>query len=255
MNAKTTTIAGIAAIAATGALAFGAGVASSDNGDRTGARHAQSSAVTMRGGPSAGMGHRGQGQGPGAGMRHGRGMGQGAGAGSGQRTTLTAAQRAKLLYMREEEKLAHDVYTQLAQRYPDAPFTQIAGSEQRHASAVQRQLDRAGIPDPTAGNAVGTFENADLQKLYDTLVTRGSASRSEALKVGALIEETDIADLRASGAITTDAQLKRVYAHLERASGQHLRIFVAELKATGVTYAPTVLSQASYATVLASSMH
>lgn len=241
MNAKTTTIAAIAAVAATGALAFGAGVASSDGGDRMGARHDQSSATTMRGGPSAGMGLHGPGGG--AGMGRGRGMGQGGGAGSGQRTTLTAAQRAKLLYMREEEKLAHDVYTQLAQRYPDAPFAQIAASEQRHASAVQRQLDRAGIPDPTAGNAVGTFENADLQKLYDTLVTRGSSSRSEALKVGALIEETDIADLRASGDITTDAQIKRVYANLERASGQHLRIFVAELKAAGVTYAPTVATR------------
>jgi hypothetical protein len=153
--------------------------------------------------------------------------------------------------VREEEKVAHDVYAALATRYPDAPFARIALSEERHESAVQRRLDRAGLADPIDGHATGEFDNADLQKLYDALVTRASMSRTEALEVGALIEETDIADLRKSRGLTSDIQINRVYSNLERASGQHVRIFAGELKTSGITYAPTVLGQAADDAILA----
>lgn len=269
---KTTTIAALATsgtLALGGAFAFGAG-----DGPAT-ASAAKRQAVPM----NAGLGHgQGKGQGHGKGKGHGQGKGhghragmgagmgqaKGAGMGHGQggqgqtvsaaKPKLTEAQRADLRYMREEEKLAHDVYTVLSAKYPDAPFAQIASSELRHASAVQRQLDRAGMADPTKGNAVGEFKNANLQKLYDTLVARGSTSLTEALKVGALIEETDIADLRQTTRITRDTQIKRVYSNLERASGQHLRIFVTELGAAGTTYQPTVLDQGDVDKILASSM-
>ena len=128
--------------------------------------------------------------------------------------------------MVEEEKLAHDVYTVLAHRYPDAPFAVIAQSEQRHQAAIQRQITRAGLTDPTSNRAAGVFENPNLQRLYNTLVKRGTTSRAAALQVGALIERTDIADLQARSNGTRDAAIKRVYGHLAQASGQHLRIFV-----------------------------
>jgi hypothetical protein len=141
---------------------------------------------------------------------------------------LTSTEASGLRYMVEEEKFAHDVYTVLAERYPDAPFAVIAQSEQRHQAAVQRLIARAGLTDPTSSRAAGVFDNANLQRLYNTLVKRGTASRAAALQVGALIERTDIADLQARSNATTDAAIKRVYGHLEQASRQHLRIFVTD---------------------------
>jgi hypothetical protein len=242
MTPKTTII----AIGAAGVLALGAGTAlSCDAAPKAATATQVGGAHGARAGTGGGHGQRQRGQGRG-----------GQSQGGSESTTLKLSNSAKreLLYMREEEKVAADVYATLAKRYPDAPFAQIATSETKHEGAIQRQLDRAGLADPTVGNAVGEFENDELQSMYDALVARGSRSLPEALTVAALIEETDIDDLRASAKTTKDAQLRRVYANLERASGQHLRIFVGALNDSGVTYQPSVLSRASYNRVLDASM-
>lgn len=240
----------IIALTATSVLAFGAGTALSSGRNSSPAASGQ---MTSQGSQQSQGGMHGRGGQHGQGRMHGQGAGTSTATAS--KLTLTSDGKAELLYMREEEKLAQDVYTTLAKQYPNAPFSQITRSEATHASAIQRQLDRAGIDDPTIGNGVGVFENDDLQKLYDTLVAQGSKSLRDALTVGALIEETDIADLRTSAKTTKDAQLLRVYANLERASGQHLRVFTSQLKAAGVTYDPTVLSQADVDEILSSTMH
>ncbi len=255
MTTKTTKTT-IVALAAAGLLALGGGAvvnAATSGGTSTPAA-TQGQGHSRGQGQGQGQGH-GKGHGQGQGMGHGNGQGEeGAGTSTAAPLTVTEEQQAELEYMREEEKLAGDVYATLAKSYPDAPFSRILQSERKHESAVQAQLDRAGIADPTAGNAVGEFENADLQRLYDGLVKQGSASMTAALQVGALIEETDIADLRQAAAGATDSQVKQVYANLERASNQHLRAYTSALRSVGVTYEPTVLSEASYAKILASSM-
>ena len=64
--------------------------------------------------------------------------------------------------------------------------------------------------DPAAGLVAGGFENADLQAVCNALVTSGQASLVAALGVGALIEETDIRDLRPKMAQTDEADVLRV---------------------------------------------
>ncbi len=188
---------------------------------------------TITGQMRAGQGYRvGGGAGAGAQMRDRQSAGPRANRGLGMRAgdtgsvRLTSTEASGLQYMVEEEKLAHDVYTGLADRYPDAPFAVIAQSEQRHQAAVQRQIARAGLTDPTSNRVAGEFDNSNLQRLYNRLVKRGTTSRAAALQVGALIERTDIADLQARSNATTDATIKRVYGHLEQASERHLQIFV-----------------------------
>lgn len=150
-------------------------------------------------------------------------------------STLDANEAEGLRYMREEEKLAHDVYVALFARWPRLTvFSNIAASETEHTEAVLTQLQRYGLADPAAGKPAGVFENAylqalydrldhtqsvrerilahgltdptvgkaagafvnaELQALYDTLVKKGEKSLIEALKVGCLIEEVDIKDL------------------------------------------------------------
>jgi len=143
---------------------------------------------------------------------------------------LDQAEIDGLLYMREEEKLAHDVYTALYQEWGLDEFQTIATSEQRHADTVLRQLERYGIDDPSAGLAAGEFQNAELQALYDELIARGSESLEAALRVGAAIEEIDILDLQEEMAETENAALLRVYTNLSQGSQNHLRSFVSLLQ-------------------------
>ena len=175
------------------------------------------------------------GRGPG----NGNGNGNGNGGPSGtpceacQSTTpattpLSATEKESLLYMREEEKLARDVYNAFYDRYGLRVFSNIATSEQAHMDAVLTLLNRYGLADPAAA-APGVFNNDDLQALYDDLIDQGNASLTAALQAAVLIEETDIADLQDGLALTSHADLRAVYNNLLRASQNHLRAFSRQL--------------------------
>lgn len=143
-------------------------------------------------------------------------------------TALTPGETADLQYMREEEKLARDVYQALAAKWPTATvFQRIAQSEQRHMDAVKVVLDRYGIADPAAGKGPGEFTNPELQKLYAQLVADGSRSLTDALAVGVAIEEADIADLEQALAETGNADLERLFGNLLRGSQNHLQAFTS----------------------------
>jgi len=95
--------------------------------------------------------------------------------------------------MREEEKLAHDVYAALATK--GVAFARIQNAERRHFEVIGWQLERNGIPDPAAGKGPGDLQDPALRKLYAELVERGSRGTRDALAVGLEIEERDIVDL------------------------------------------------------------
>ena len=149
---------------------------------------------------------------------------------------------AGLLWMREEEQLAHDVYVALGDEWGIRIFGNIAASEQQHIDITIGLLDRYDVADPAAGNPTGTFTDPRIQELYDELIARGMASEEDALAVGATIEELDITDLRARADATDEVALDDAYARLERASRNHLRAFVGQLELLGVDYEPTVLA-------------
>ncbi len=163
---------------------------------------------------------------------------------------LSAEESAALLYMREEEKLAHDVYVTLYAKWGLPIFQNISQSEQKHTDAVKELLDRYGLSDP-ASSSLGVFTNPELQKLYNDLVARGSQSLSEALKVGAMIEEVDILDLQERLAQNDNADIQQVFNNLLNGSYNHLRSFTSTLKTqTGETYQPQYLSAEAYQAII-----
>jgi hypothetical protein len=169
-------------------------------------------------------------------------------------TSLSTSEQEDLIFMREEEKLAHDVYVSLYSTWRYPVFQNIANSETTHMAAVKGLLDRYGIADPAAGKGVGEFTNPDLQKLYDRLVAQGSKSLAEALKVGATIEEVDIRDLQTRIARTTSVDIRLVYSNLLRGSENHLRAFTSTLqRQTGETYTPQYLDETTYNSILGAS--
>jgi len=148
---------------------------------------------------------------------------------------LTEAMKGTILFMREEEKLARDVYLAMDDLWDTNVFATIAESEQRHMDAIGRIITRYGLEDPVASNPIGVFTDPELAALYDELIEKGSASLQEALKVGVLVEQTDIEDLEKAllveGLPTT---VKRVYTNLLAGSRRHLEAFETCL-ATGET--------------------
>ncbi len=167
---------------------------------------------------------------------------------------LSDQEAADLQYMREEEKLAHDVYVYLYGQWGLPVFNNIASSESTHTTSVLSLLTRYGIADPAAGLAEGQFQNADLQALYDSLTEQGSLSLAEALKVGAAIEEIDIRDLQDTLAHTSQADVQWMYENLLSGSSNHLRAFVGTLQQQiGETYQPQYLTAEEYEAILAGS--
>jgi hypothetical protein len=165
--------------------------------------------------------------------------------------TLSAEEIAGLKFMREEEKLAHDVYVALYALWGNNDiFYNISLSETTHTEAILALLVKYGIPDPAAGKPAGVFEDPDLQALYDTLIVMGSASHIAALKVGALIEETDIRDINAKKVVTDEADILTVYNNLLCGSQDHLRAFNSQLLALGVVYVPQAITQAMWDSIV-----
>lgn len=158
-------------------------------------------------------------------------------------SALSDAEIAGLKFMREEEKLAHDVYVAMYELWDHNTFENIAESETTHTEAILALLTKYGVDDPAAGKPAGVFEDAELQHLYDTLVAAGRANLIEGLKVGALIEETDIQDIEERKAITDETDILNVYESLLCGSRNHLRAFDQALKDQGVVYEATVISQ------------
>lgn len=146
---------------------------------------------------------------------------------------LSADEAATLSYMREEEKVARDVYLNLGNTYESLVFTTISKSEQTHMNALLKLLKKYRLTDPV-NPLVGEFSDTDLQVLYDDMMAKGEVSYAEALQVGACIEEVDIADLQAAIEETNRADLKQVYGNLLRGSRNHLRAFVAEIERDGL---------------------
>jgi hypothetical protein len=169
--------------------------------------------------------------------------GKGYGGGGNPVPTLTTAEEQGLLQMREEEKLARDVYLFLHDLWGQPIFQNISESEQRHMDAILNLLKKYGLHDPASGKAQGEFSDTHIQLLYNTLTGAGSLSQVEALRVGATIEDLDIFDLEELVADTDTQDITRVYLNLLKGSRNHLRSFTDQLESLGETYTAQYLTQ------------
>jgi hypothetical protein len=164
---------------------------------------------------------------------------------------LSEEETAGLIYMREEEKLARDVYITLYEGWGLPVFKNISQSEQAHTEAVKGLLEAYGLDDPVNIDEVGVFSDPEIQELYDQLILQGSQSLVDALKVGATIEEIDILDLEERLEQTDEPDIQRVYGNLLNGSSNHLRAFVSTLKRqTGEDYSPQYMSQEAFDAII-----
>jgi hypothetical protein len=165
---------------------------------------------------------------------------------------LRPEESAALIFMREEEKLAYDVYVTLFALWNIPTFQNINQSELTHINEIKILLDRYKIKDP-ASNEIGVFTNPDLQALYNELISRGKNSLTEAIIVGAEIEEIDIIDLQSKLSLSNNKDILQVFSNLLDASYIHLRALTsAWMNQTGEAYTPKYLDSSEFQTIVAS---
>jgi hypothetical protein len=181
--------------------------------------------------------------------------------------------------MREEEKLARDVYLTLAEMYPEQKtFSNIANkAEQTHTDTMRDRLDMYNLedPNPETNNlpeSLGVFKGEEWGSYFDekfkALTDKASISELDALYVGAFIEELDMHDIKFCPEVMSDAGygiierrnttkigpcgldytdeagLISAYEALISGSESHLRAYVGQIEAIeGVSYEAQYLSQ------------
>jgi hypothetical protein len=195
---------------------------------------------------------------------------------------LTQADKAHLVFMRSEEKLARDVYLTLGAMYPNQPvFLKIAGNaEQTHTDTMLNMIEKFGLDDPEPTTppdvlpdpdnpTVGAFENywfgVYFEEKFKKLTGLGGDGLLEALYVGALIEELDMMDIDVCNdeafsaywpypgdppdpcgglAVTQVKALQNTLSNLLAGSENHLCAFISQIgPIDGVCYESQVLSQ------------
>lgn len=157
--------------------------------------------------------------------------------------------------LREEEKLARDVYLAMTVLYELSVFPNIARSEQQHMDLVAMILDRYDIPDPAAGMGVGEFSDPWVQGLYDDLTDAGEVSLIDALIVGATIEDVDIYHLdHILDHTPAYDDIHLIVQNMVAGSRNHMRGFVGALDKRNRTYSAQWIEQTLLDEILSTPM-
>jgi hypothetical protein len=164
---------------------------------------------------------------------------------------ISAEERQTLLFTREEEKLAHDVYEYAFNKYGLNVFQNIANSESSHVLSVLSVMETYQIQDPLSGSTtLGEFTDPILIDLYSELIGRVDLSLNESFLVGLFIEDLDISDLENAISETDKLNISALYANLECGSKNHMRAFYDQATANGITYTPEFISQSEYSSII-----
>jgi hypothetical protein len=154
------------------------------------------------------------------------------GPGGGTATpVLTDKQAQDIIFIREEEKLARDVYLAMFDLYGLQIFANISVSEQRHMDSVKNLIAKYNLTDPVVDDTPGVFTNTVLAGIYSQLIAKGSLSLKDALEVGVMIEEMDIHDIELMLLDATQNDVKNVLNNLLAGSYNHLDAFNAQMAA------------------------
>jgi len=171
---------------------------------------------------------------------------------SDDEVSLTQNEIDDLQVLREEEKLARDVYLFSYDKYGEDIFNNIASSEQKHMNKILTLLNKYNLDDPALANR-GEFTNQTLQGLYDDLTAQSDISLIEALKVGATIEDLDINDIDDFISRTDNSDILAAYNKLNCGSRNHMRSYYGRLISNGVIYTAQFITANELETIVTTS--
>ncbi len=162
---------------------------------------------------------------------------------------LSDVEKEALIYMWNEEKMAKDLYYSLYEKYQQYfvsnTFKNIAErSETTHQELMEILLDKYQLsiddqpydPNRDLENDYprGEYSLQDIKDLYEDLLTQGSQSLEEALKVGCIVEVVDVEDLNEEIAKIDNQDLILAFENLRQGSYNHYWAFDNALKTIGI---------------------
>ncbi len=169
---------------------------------------------------------------------------------------LSQEEIESLIYMWNEEKLAKDLYYSLYELYDDYKasntFENIASrSETVHQELMEILLDKYQLSiddnpydperDLEEDYPPGQYSLEEIQQLYENLLSQGQLSFIEALKVGCIVEVTDVEDLEYRLSIVGNQDIKLAFEFLKQGSYNHYWAFDNALKNNGIDQGCCVL--------------
>ncbi|MBX7044179.1 MAG: DUF2202 domain-containing protein [Ignavibacteria bacterium] len=161
---------------------------------------------------------------------------------------ISGSDKANLSRVMQEEKLAHDFYSEMNKLYSIRVFENITSGEKMHMDHVLNVMNTYGIENPVDGDksAAGVFADEKFTVMFGDMTSAGATSVEAALLEAAKFEDMDIAGLTELEKGTESACMKQMYGKLIKGSGNHLRAFVKNLNRRGIEYTPVYLSKDKY---------
>ncbi len=163
---------------------------------------------------------------------------------------ITDSEKSDLLFLREEEKLARDVYLYTYDKYGQSISLNISNSEQTHMDRVLSILTKYGVSDPAHPDR-GVFNDSLLQSIYNDLISKVDSSLLDGMIVGAIIEDLDIHDIQGFLQRTSKTDLVNLYESLMCGSRNHLRSYYSSITSLNSSYSPQYISQSEFDAIIA----
>jgi len=163
---------------------------------------------------------------------------------------LGADEQRDLQRIREQRKLARDLYWDLAKHWGSLVLVRLGAAEQAHLNALDTLLDHYDLSDPVAGPAVGESGDPKFHALHAQIVEVGHRSEMAASQAGLLVEEMSLSDLAAARARTRRPEIAAVYDDLLRDSRNHLRALFRQMQRFEGEYVPQSLSLSDFEAIV-----
>lgn len=161
---------------------------------------------------------------------------------------LTVTDVDDLNYLYEEERLAHDIYTELSDKWELSIFENIAKSEQLHFQHLLVIYENYGLRVPKIAN--GFYNYPELNLLYDRFFEGGMMTLESSLTLAANLEEYNIADIERYLMHTQNVDLTLVYNSILEGSKNHLRAIHRNIQKHGYNYEPVFLGKSQFQQIL-----
>lgn len=156
-----------------------------------------------------------------------------------------------VLYLLEQEKLAHDVYRSLDTMWVTDIFNRVANEEYQHVgklSAVAAEF-MINVPNHFNEYPMGQFIDTKLRRLYGELMAAANFSLEDAYRACAALEERKMYDLKVALKEPNFELENLTYKALLLGSEDNFKVFVRALNELNAAYTPVLLSPAEYETL------
>lgn len=167
-------------------------------------------------------------------------------------TEISDAEETDLLKVWQDHKISRDLYQAYYKMWGSQTFINTVSDEQHNMDVVDILLEKYQLTSPE--DVAGIFANQDAQDLYDLMLSAGSASSEESLRLGATLEDMIICELQNLLGQTDNVDIQTIYHNAIKSARNHLRLFVAQLSLAGIAYEPQYLSAEDYAAIISSSI-